>query len=229
MDTDFNKETTGGELDGRNTFIKKVYGHVLLAIVIFLLTEYLLFTTSFGVELVTKLVTMNWLIVLGGFIVLGFIARHFAGGRKSLSLQYTGLILYAVINAVIFSPLLLTAALYSDPSVIPNAAIVTLVGFSILTAIVFFSKKDFSFLRLLITWGGVLALIAIVLSVLTSINLGLGFSIAMVGLAGAAVLYDTSNIRTRYPEDQYVGAAIDLFASIALMFWYVLRIFMSRD
>jgi FtsH-binding integral membrane protein len=51
----------------------------------------------------------------------------------------------------------------------------------------------------------------------------------MVGLAGAAILYDTSNILQRYPEDRYVGAALQLFASVAMMFWYMLRIFMSRD
>jgi len=48
-------------------------------------------------------------------------------------------------------------------------------------------------------------------------------------LAGAAILFDTSNILRTYPEDRYVSAALQLFASVALMFWYVLRLFMSRD
>ena len=53
---------------------------------------------------------------------------------------------------------------------------------------------------------------------------------AMVGLAGAAILHDTSNVLHHFPEDRYVGAALELFASVALMFWYVLRLFMSsRD
>jgi FtsH-binding integral membrane protein len=47
--------------------------------------------------------------------------------------------------------------------------------------------------------------------------------------AGAAILYDTSNVLLRFPEDRYVAAALELFASVALMFWYVLRLFMSRD
>jgi FtsH-binding integral membrane protein len=51
----------------------------------------------------------------------------------------------------------------------------------------------------------------------------------MIGFAGAAVLYDTSNILHHYPEDRYVAASLQRFASIALMFWYVLRLFMSRD
>jgi hypothetical protein len=59
-------------------------------------------------------------------------------------------------------------------------------------------------------------------------QLGTWFSVAMIGFAGAAVLYDTSNIIHVYPEDRYVSAAMQLFASIALMFWYVLRLFISN-
>ena len=51
---------------------------------------------------------------------------------------------------------------------------------------------------------------------------------AMVGLAGASILYNTSNVLYRYPEDRYVAASLQLFASVALLFWYVLRIFISR-
>ena len=51
----------------------------------------------------------------------------------------------------------------------------------------------------------------------------------MIGFAGAAVLYDTSNILRHYPVDRHVAAALDLFGSIALMFWYVLRLFLARD
>jgi FtsH-binding integral membrane protein len=51
----------------------------------------------------------------------------------------------------------------------------------------------------------------------------------MIGFAGAAVLYDTSNIIHHFPQDKYVAAWMQLFSSIALMFWYVLQFFMSRD
>ena len=51
----------------------------------------------------------------------------------------------------------------------------------------------------------------------------------MIGFAGAAVLYDTSNIMLHYPEDKYVAASMQLFASIAMMFWYILRLFMNRN
>jgi hypothetical protein len=50
----------------------------------------------------------------------------------------------------------------------------------------------------------------------------------MVGVAGAAILYDTSAVIHDYPEDRYVAASLQLFASVALMFWYVLQLFTSR-
>jgi FtsH-binding integral membrane protein len=106
---------------------------------------------------------------------------------------------------------------------------VTLLGTAGLTAVAFMTRKDFSFLRGLLMWGGMLALVAIAGGVLFGFELGTWFSVAMIGFAGAAVLYDTSNVLHHYPEDRYVGAALELFASIALMFWYVLRLFMSRD
>ena len=71
--------------------------------------------------------------------------------------------------------------------------------------------------------GGIFA------SLFFGFELGTWFSVAMIGFAGAAVLYDPSNILHHYPKDRYVAASMALFASIALMFWYVLRLFMSRD
>jgi len=46
-------------------------------------------------------------------------------------------------------------------------------------------------------------------------------------LAGGSILHDTSKVLHTYPEDRYVGAALQLFAGVALMFWYVMRLFLS--
>ena len=77
-------------------------------------------------------------------------------------------------------------------------------------------------------WGGIIALVTIVGGVLFGFQLGTFFSVAMVGLAGAAILYDTSNVLHHYPEDRYVAASLELFASVALMLWYVLRLASQR-
>lgn len=91
-----------------------------------------------------------------------------------------------------------------------------------------YTRKDFSFLRDILMWGDVVALALIVGGAIFGFKLGTYFSVGMVALAGAAILYDTSNVIHHYPEDRYVAAALELFASVALMLWYVLRLFMSR-
>jgi FtsH-binding integral membrane protein len=143
--------------------------------------------------------------------------------------QYAALIGYVVAEAIIFVPLLFVAATYVGPDVINKAAWVTLLGFAGLTAVVFMTRKDFSFLGGLLRWGGIMALVLIVVGVLFGFELGTWFSVGMIALAGGAILYDTSNVLHHYPEDRYVAASLELFASVALMFWYVLRLFMSRD
>lgn len=77
-------------------------------------------------------------------------------------------------------------------------------------------------------WVGILAVGAIVAGAIFGFQLGTWFSVLMVGVAGAAILYDTSNVIHHFPEDRYVGAALQLFASVALMFWYLLRLLSSR-
>jgi len=73
----------------------------------------------------------------------------------------------------------------------------------------------------------IIALVTIVGGVIFGFQLGTFFSVAMVGLAGAAILYDTSNVLHHYPQDRYVAASLQLFASVALMLWYVLRLLIS--
>ena len=163
-------------------------------------------------------------------MVVSWFASRAAATAESKAAQYGALGAFILAEAVIFVPLLFMAAYYTnDPNLIGKAAWVTLLGFAGLTAVAFVSKKDFSFLGGLLKWGFVLALVAIVAGVLFGFELGTWFSVAMIGLAGAAILYDTSKILRGYPEDRYVAASLQLFASVALMFWYVLRLFMARD
>jgi len=111
---------------------------------------------------------------------------------------------------------------------LPALPLLLFFGFAGLTLIVLLTRKDFSFLRGILWWGGIVALVLIVAGTIFGFQLGTYFSVAMVALAGGAILYDTSNVLHHYPEDRYVGAALELFASVAMMLWYVLRLFMSR-
>jgi uncharacterized protein len=212
----------------RSTFIWRTYGHVAAAILLFAGIETYLFESGLAVPLAQSMLSLNWLIILGGFMVVGWLATHVAHTVQSKPLQYVALVGFVVAQAIMFLPLL-AIAISLQPGIVESAVGVTLLGTAGLTAVAVITRKDFSFLRGLLVWGGILALIGIAASVLFGFALGTWFSVAMIGFAGAAVLYDTSNILHHYSEDRYVGAALQLFASIALMFWYVLRLFMSRE
>jgi len=214
--------------DARASFISKTYSHVAIAILLFTAIEFYLFNSGLVVPLAEWMLSFNWLLVIGAYMLVGWAATHVAHKVESRPLQYLAMVAFVAAEAVLFAPLLLIAALKA-PGIIESAVGITLLGTLGLTAVAFITRKDFSFLRGMLVWGGILALVAIVGAVLFGFELGTWFSVAMIGFAGAAVLYDTSNIIHHYPEDKYVGAALALFASIALMFWYVLRLLMSRD
>ena len=114
-----------------------------------------------------------------------------------------------------------------DVQVIPAAAVTTLIMFAGLTAYVFITKQDFSFMRGFLAICMWAAVALIVVSILFSFNLGVWFSALMIVAASAYILYYTSNVLLHYRTDQYVAASLALFASVALLFWYVLRIMMA--
>jgi FtsH-binding integral membrane protein len=111
--------------------------------------------------------------------------------------------------------------------VIPTAALMTIGLFGGLTTIVFATKKDFSFLGGILKIAGFVAFGLIISSIIFGFNLGMIFSAAMVIFASAAILYDTSKVMHNYGKHQYVSASLELFASVALLFWDVLRIVME--
>jgi len=216
-------------VDARVTFIRKTYAHLMVAILAFIGIEVALFSSGAAYAIAETMRGVSWLLVLGLFMVVGWVADWWARKDTSPALQYAGLALYVVAQAVIFVPLLVIASLYSSPEVIPSAALTTLVVFAGLTVSVFVTKKDFSFLRTGLMIAGFLAMGLIVAAILFGFNLGLLFSVAMAALAAGYVLYYTSNVLHHYNPNQHVAAALALFSAIALLFWYILRIFMSRD
>ncbi|MET0551886.1 MAG: Bax inhibitor-1 family protein [Vicinamibacteria bacterium] len=218
---------TSMDLDARARFVSRVYTHVFAAIVAFTALEIVLFTSGLAQVIARVMLGGSWLIVLGAFTLVGWLASRVAHQAVSLPAQYAALAGFVGAEAIVFVPLLYVAQYYA-PGVIQSAAAVTIMGFAGLTAIAFVTRKDFSFLGGMLRWAGVLALVLIASSLLFGFELGTFFSVAMVGLAGASILYDTSNVLHHYPEDRYVGASLELFSSVALMFWYVLRLFMGR-
>ena len=214
-------------VEDRSNFIWKCYAHVVGAILAFAAVSVYLFTSGISAAILEPMVN-NWFLVLGAFIIAGMGATHVAHRIESKNMQYAAFGAFVVLEALIFAPMLYVAYMM-EPGIIDSAAGVTILGSIGLIAVAMVTRKDFSFLRGMLVWVGVLALVAIAGALIFGFHLGTWFSVAMIGFAGAAVLYDTSNILHHYPQDKYVAASMQLFASIATMFWYILRLFMSRD
>ena len=216
------------ELDeqSRGAFVSRTYSHLFCAISAFTLIEIFLFKSGLAERMAQAMLGVSWLFVLGGFVVVSWLASRTAHTATSKTAQYGALAGFVVAEAIIFVPLLYMANTHA-PGVITSAVAVTFLGFTGLSLVAFLTRKDFSFLRGILCWGGIIALVLIAAGVIFGFQLGTYFSVAMIALAGGAILYDTSNILHHYPEDRYVAAALELFASVALMFWYVLRLFLS--
>ena len=209
-------------VSARAAFITRVYAHLLGAVVALVAFEVALFRVGLAARISAALHQVSWALVLGAFLVIAWLASRMAWRLDSLTGQYTGLGVYIVAKGLIMVPLLYHADRVA-PGVIEQAAQMTVAGFAGLTAVAFVSRKDFSFLRPFLMWGGFLALLMIAAAFLFGLRLGTWFNLAMVGLAGASILYDTSKIARRYRGRRHVAAALSLFASIGMMFWHLVR------
>lgn len=215
------------EASVRSAFLNKVYLHLFAAILAFTGIEIVLFQTGL-VAPIAQMVAGNWLIFFGALMLVSWGATRVAFTSQSLVSQYAALIGFIVFEAVLFAPLLLMA-FTQFPGAIGGAALVTGVGFLLLTAVAWNSGKDFTFMGRFLKFGFLVALAFIGMAMFGLIELGSWFSAVMVLFAGGAILHDTSAVLHHYPKSRYVGGALQLFASVMLAFWYVLQLFMSRD
>jgi FtsH-binding integral membrane protein len=215
----------------RAAFIRRTYSHLAGAILAFIGLEAVLLNT-----VPPKLIEdtffssqISWLFVLLAFMGASWLAQMWARSQTSRAMQYLGLALYVVAEAVIFLPLLYLAQNYSTPNVIPTAGILTLATFGGLTITVFVTRKDFSFLAPILAIGSLIAFGLIIVSIFVGFDLGVLFAAAMVVLMSGYILYYTSNVMHHYRTDQHVAAALALFAAVATLFWYILQIVMRMN
>jgi len=216
--------------DERTDFITKTYLHLAGAIGVFVILEAVLLNLP-GIEnLVGTMLggRFSWLIVLGAFMVVSYVAESWARSAVSPGKQYAGLGLFVAAESIIFVPLLYIAQRFY-PGTITTAAVATLALFGALTAAVLVTRKDFSFLRGVLFFGTLAALGLLLVGALFQFALGTIFIYAMIALACGWILYDTSNVLHHYRIGQHVAASLALFASVALLFWYILQLVMSMS
>ena len=216
----------------RLTFIRKTYAHLTGAVLALIALETVLFTVVPPATMQGLVERMmggyGWLIVLGLFMGVSWIARMWATSATSRAMQYAGLGLYVVAEAVILLPMLyICITLLKEPQLPIMAAAITGMCFIGLTAFVFTTRIDLAGWGKYLAIAGIVAMCAIVAGIFTGFSMGIWFSAIMVALACGYILYDTSNVLHHYHTSQYVAASLALFASVVLLFWYVLRILMA--
>ena len=209
----------------------KVYQHIGLAIAAFIGIEIVLFASGVA-EKIYDVVSAGggavWLLVLGAFMLGSWMAAQATADLSNPGRQYAGLFGQSALYSLIFAPFLYYVFTVEGGGDVWAAAGITGIGFAALSAVAWTTRRDLSFLRPLIMWGVAAALVLIVGAVIFGADLGTWFSVGMVALMGASILYSTQQIMRRYPEEAYVAGAVQLFSSLMTMFWYVLRIFSSR-
>ncbi|HEX3601472.1 MAG TPA: Bax inhibitor-1 family protein [Lacipirellulaceae bacterium] len=225
-------------VDVRRSFIRKTYVNLMFAIYAFVALEWVFFSLGWEVRALQLIsnTPYSWLLVLGAFFIVSMVANRWAISGASPAMQYAGLYLYVVGEALIFLPLLALAKSQTvnvdgvgNVGVIPAAGITTLIIFGGLTAFTLISKQDFSFLGRFLGLATISAIALLAISFFFHPNMYIWFAWLMVVLASGYILYYTSNVLHTYRTDQHVAAALALFASVALLFWYVIQIFMRRD
>jgi FtsH-binding integral membrane protein len=161
---------------------------------------------------------MTFFVLIGG--VMGAQAVRLVPGVNLLAL-----FAFTTLTGLVISPAI---AIYTrmNPASIWQAGLMTVGIFGGLTAYVFISKKDFSFMRGMMMTGLIVVVMAGVLNlfIVGSSALAFGVSCAALLLFSGFVLYDTSNIIRRYPTNEYVAGALDLYLDAFNIFLALLRI-----
>ncbi|MDF1843355.1 MAG: Bax inhibitor-1 family protein [Rubripirellula sp.] len=218
--------------NARTTFLRKTYSHLTGAILALIGLEFVLLNVVPEPAirgLVARMTSgYGWLVVLGLFMLVSFVAQRWAMSGTSKAAQYGGLSLYIGAWGVMLLPMLyICINVLGEPNLPAMAGLITAMAFMGLTAFVFITKVDLESWGKYLMIAGFVFLGIIIAGMIFGFSMGLWLSGALVAFACAHILYDTSNVLHRFGTDQYVAASLILFADVVLLFWYVLQILMS--
>lgn len=218
-------------VNDRIAFLRRTYAHLGAAILAFVVLSAWLQTSGVALAMTQWMAAgsrANLLIVFGLFIATGFITQRLSRSETSVALQYVGLAGGVAAYGFFLSPMLLIARVYThDPFIIQKAGLFTLLIFAGLTATVFITRKDFSFLRGVLVIATMAAFGIILSSIIFGFQLGTIFSVAMIVLMAGYILFETSQLMAYFHPSQHVAASLMLFSTIATLFLYILRLLME--
>ena len=218
----------------RAAFFRRTYGLVAAAFGAFAVTLFALFVSGIAETFMRSIAGVGSWGMLGVMVLFWLgttAAQSLAFNRASRTAQYAGLGIYVLLQALIFVPLIYYTAIVTKgnpgeiliPACLATGALVVA-----LTAVVFMTNMDFSFLRVAIVIGSICALGVIVVSLFAGWSLGAWFSIAMIVLMATVILYQTNEVKNTMETDQHVAAAFVLFSSFVTLLFYVIRLFAGR-
>ena len=227
----------------RAAFFRRTYGLVAIGFAAFaalLAIFFVGFDQRSGIAFAVFTGLGSMISSLGGWsillVMLAFwgattVAQSLAFNRASRGTQYAGLGLYVILEALIFIPLIGYVILSTNgnaSSVLVPAGIVTGGMIAGLTALVFMTNLDFSFLKVAIVLGSFATIAIVIVAAIAGLSLGAWFSIAMIILMATVILYQTNEIKNTLETDQHVAAAFILFSSFVTLLFYVIRFFAGR-
>ena len=222
------------DVGARSRFLTRTYLNLTGAVAAFAAIETLLFTfcSDAIVNLFTASGTLTGIVLLALCLGGPFVANAILNASKTRVGHYVALAFYVALYVLIFMPILAVALHFTDDGGLPligQAAGLTISLFVALTAAVFVTRKDFSFLRSFLVFATLAALGLIIASMLFGFALGAVFAGAMIALACGYILYDTSNVMLHCDESMDVVASIELFASLMTLFYSVLHLLLSLN
>lgn len=216
----------------RASFLRRTYGHLAGAIGAIAALDFAFLQSEAMQERLLGLMLgspFSWIIVLVVFAIVSRIAQNWAQSDVSKGQQYAGLALYSLAWSVMLAPMLIIAQHFGQQTgtnVIGSSAIITACVFGGLSAFVFVTGKDFSFM------GGILSVLTMgalglmICSWIFGFTLGIVFVVGMIVLMCGYIVYFTSQIMHQVPADKHVAASMLLLGAVMQLFWYVLQLVM---
>ncbi|MEZ5962606.1 MAG: Bax inhibitor-1 family protein [Planctomycetota bacterium] len=218
----------------RAAFLRRTYGLLLAAVLTFAGTLWAAGNVEPVRDLATSLGRAVYGSRFGGFLYLGLFLGggwlvHAFAERRPINVVL--LFAFAFLLGLLMAPLIyfVLAKGPSGVTAINQAALLTGLIFSGLTAYVFFSGRSFSFLGGALSIG-LWSLVGIGLAGwLFGFSFGIWYSVAGVVLFVGYILYDTDAILRRYPTTAHVSAACVLFTDVVILFQHLLSLLSRRD
>jgi hypothetical protein len=209
----------------RAGFLKKVYGLLCIGVLGFAATLWAAANVPFVNDIAMQAGRLiygqrfGWAIYIGVFMAGSWAVHALAETRPINAVAYG---IWVVLLALLIAPLVLIINQTHGAEVITQASGITALVFGGLTVFVFYTGKDFSFMRGILSLAGFALLAACIIGALTGFTFGLWMSVAIVVLFAGYVLHDTSAILHKLPTTMAMTGAIMLFTDVVLLFKHIL-------